>query len=69
MSVSLLFVFTCSFWKLLSYFFPQLLHCHALELLLGVAQVDGHLPTPYSRNDDLVQLAHSVRSPRFCCGR
>lgn len=46
--------------KLLPYFFLQLSHCHVLKLLLGSAQVDLHLVTPESINNNLVVPLHFV---------
>lgn len=46
--------------KLLPYFFLQLSHCHVLKLLLGSAQVDLHLVSRESRNNNLVVLLHFV---------
>lgn len=52
--------FTCKLRKLLPYFFLQLSHCHVLKLLLGSAQVDHHLVTPESTNNNLVVPLHFV---------
>lgn len=52
--------FTCKPRRLLPYFFLQLSHCHVLKLLLGSAQVDLHLVTPESTNNNLVVLLHFV---------
>lgn len=52
--------FTSKVLKFLPYFFLQLSHCHVLKLLLGSAQVDHHLVTPESTNNNLVVPLHFV---------
>lgn len=53
-------LFTCGVGKPLSDFLLQLQHCHALHLLLSVAQVDDHLLASQSMNHDLVDFPHFV---------
>lgn len=52
--------YTWSNWKSLAYFVLQMLHGHALKLLLGDPHVDRLHSTHYSKNVDTVERLHFI---------